>query len=115
MAHYIHSFPPPIVSKYGGVDYSPRISADSSASYLKDAPQATMAVVTLLLSIDGDSTQVPNIRSVSDITSALSRIASDVKVGECLRSAEILWTPEERSDTLSTRDIISDYPDLTTI
>jgi len=103
------------ISKYGGVDYSPRISADSSASYLKDAPQATMAVVTLLLSIDGDSTQVPNIRSVSDITSALSRIASDVKVGECLRSAEILWTPEERSDTLSTRDIISDYPDLTTI
>jgi len=101
------------ISRYGGVDYGSKVSGASSSP--NDTHKATMAVVTLLLSIDGDSTQVPKIRSASDVASALSRIASDVKVGECLRSAEILWTPEERSDVLSTRDILADYPDLATI
>ena len=98
------------VSNYGGVDYTER-GAGSSVGDSK----ATMAVVTLLLAIDGDSTAVPQISSIADIETALRKIASDSKVDDCLQSAEILWTPEERYETLGPRDIIADYPELRSI
>lgn len=74
--------------------------------------KATMAVVTLLISIDGDSTEIPQIRSVNDVEQALRSIATDSTVGDCLQSVEILWTPEERSETLSVKDVVADYPTL---
>ena len=71
-----------------------------------------MAVVTLLIEIDGDSTQLPNVSSMASVEDALRKIASDARVGECLQSAEILWTPEDRSESLSARDVVADYPEL---
>jgi uncharacterized membrane protein len=100
------------VSKYGGVDYSLKGSSTSTQS---GDGKATMAVVTLLLNIDGDSTQVPKISSIFDVEEALRKIASDSKVDDCLQSAEILWTPEDRSETLSIRDVVADYPELRSI
>lgn len=76
------------------------------------ASQATVAVVTLLLAIDGDSTKVPAIKSIQDVEDALRRIALDSKVDSCLKTAEILWTPEDRSETLTLRDVIAEYPQL---
>jgi uncharacterized membrane protein len=102
------------VSKYGGVDYSPAQSP--SASSLAVDGKATMAVVTLVLAIDGDSTKISNnINSVSDVEEALRRIASDAKVDDCLQSVEILWTPEDRGETLLLRDVVADYPELRSI
>jgi uncharacterized membrane protein len=100
------------VSKYGGVDYSLKGSPTSAQS---GDGKATMAVVTLILNIDGDTTQVPKISSISDVEEALRKIASDSKVDDCLQSAEILWTPEDRSETLSIRDVVADYPELRSI
>lgn len=97
------------INKYGGVDYSPKSPSSSGDSF---SPQATAAVVTIVLSIDGDSTKLPTINSVSDLETALLRIASDVKLDGCLRSAEILWTPEDSDDTLSEKDVTADYPEL---
>lgn len=71
-----------------------------------------MAVVTLVLSIDGDSTKVPRITSLEDVEESLRKIASDSKMDDCLQSVEILWTPEERSETLTLKDVIADYPTL---
>jgi uncharacterized membrane protein len=101
------------VSKYGGVDYSSDNSSSGSASSFSS--KATMAVVTLVLAIDGDSTKVPSINSMSDVEQALQRIASDAKVDDCLQSAEILWTPEDRTETLSLRDVVADYPELRSV
>ena len=102
------------LSKYGGVDYSS--SGDGSTRAVGGVDgKATMAVVTLVLAIDGDSTKVPRIRSIADVEGALRQIASDVKVSDCLQGAEILWTPEDRSETLSRRDVIADYPELHTV
>merc|ERR1712137_1111543 len=70
--------------------------------------KATVAVVTLVLSIDGDSTKVPQVNSISDVEDALRKISADAKVDDCLQSVEILWTPEERSETLSQKDVIAD-------
>jgi Predicted membrane protein len=112
-------------SKYGGVDYSSSSFDDdddafgkSSSFVLEDGtsgsilPRATNAVVTLIISIDGDSTKLPQINNVSDLEKALTRIATDVKVDDCLRSAEVLWTPDDKRDVLSDRDIYVDYPKL---
>ena len=47
--------------------------------------QATMAVVTLILEIDGDHTKLPKIRSIQDVEDALTKIAADAKVSDCLQ------------------------------
>ena len=98
--------------KYGGVDYSQSQRDKASGEY---NPKATMAVITLLVAVEGDSTKLPVIRSQSDVEEALAKIAADVKVDDCLQSAEILWTPEERIETLSMKDIVGDYPELRSI
>jgi uncharacterized membrane protein len=74
-----------------------------------------MMVITLILNIDGDSTKLNKINSISDVEQALRKIAANSKVEDCLQSAEILWTPEDRTETLSVRDIIADYPELRAI
>lgn len=99
-------------SKYGGVDYSTGRSSSNDNGF---NDKATKAVVTLVLAIDGDSTKVPSIRSVNDVEEALRKIASDVKVSDCLQGAEILWTPEDRTETLSMRDVLADYPELNSV
>jgi len=43
------------------------------------------------------------------------RLATDVKVDYCLRSAEVLWTPDEKTDYLSERDAVVDYPKLRSV
>jgi uncharacterized membrane protein len=108
-----------LVSKFGGVDTSAtlRRSSRSSAS-ADDGGKATLAVVTLVVSIQGDSTvnQIPKrIRSLADVEQALRQIAADVKVDDCLLGAEILWTPEDRDEVLSRRDVIADYPELVNV
>ena len=100
------------ISKFGGVDYSAGESSTSNSGF---NDKATMAVVTLVLAIDGDSTKVPQIRSMSDVENALRKIASDVRVSDCLQGAEILWTPEDRTETLSFRDVVADYPELNSV
>ena len=75
--------------------------------------EATVAVVTIILSIEGDKTKLPTIKSSRDVENALSMIAADSKVENCLLSAEILWTPEDSSETLTKRDVIAEYPSLT--
>jgi uncharacterized membrane protein len=97
-----------LVSKYGGVDYA----VDRRTSSATVMNGATMAVVTIILSITGDSTKIPRIQSVKDVEEALRKISTDSKVDDCLTGAEILWTPEDRSETLSYRDVIADYPEL---
>ncbi|KAL3770407.1 hypothetical protein ACHAW5_002324 [Stephanodiscus triporus] len=114
------------VSRYGGVDYNDPSSSSSSSSPSRrrgipeddSAGKATVAVVTILMLIDGDSTSraMPSrIGSVRDVEEALSRIAADAKADDCLRSAEILWTPEERDETLTMREVLADYPSLRSI
>jgi len=102
------------VSKFGGVDYAGKRKTFSPSDGSNN-DNATMAVVTMILSIDGDSTKLPKINSISDVADALQKIASDAKVDDCLQSAEILWTPESRAETLSLRNVIADYPELRSV
>ena len=104
-------------SKYGGVDYAQQEDETMTRSSLPGdsySPKVTATVVTIILSIDGDSTKLPMINSPTDLQKALLMIiASDVKVDDCLRSAEVLLTPEDdgKDTTVSERDVIVDYPE----
>ena len=99
-------------SRYRGTDYGSSSFPGSDVV----SGKATMAVVTLLVEIDGDSTsKLPNISSLSNVEEALRKIAADSRVGECLQSAEILWTPGDRSETLTERDVVADYPELRSV
>ena len=81
----------------------------------ESSSKATMAVVTMVFAIDGDSTKIPRIGSISDVEEALRKIASDSKMDDCLQSVEILWTPEDRSETLTMKDVIADYSTLRSV
>ena len=72
---------------------------------------ATMAVVTIILLLEGDA-KIPPIKTTTNVEEALSIIASEAKVSGKLLAAEILWTPEDPSETLNEKDIISNYPNL---
>jgi uncharacterized membrane protein len=103
------------VSKYGGVDYSLSKEESPISPY---SAKATIAVVTIVLQIDGDSTSnqlSSRVNSIRDVEEALGRIAADSKADDCLRGVEILWTPEERDETLTMRDVFADYSDLRSI
>jgi len=103
------------VSNYGGVDYSATGEMKRANEY---SPKATVAVVTMVLLIDGDSTSKTlskRVNSVRDVEEALRRVAADSKADKCLRGAEILWTPEERDETLTMRDVLADYSSLRTV
>jgi uncharacterized membrane protein len=98
------------MSRFNGITSNTRSSIGSGVG--GTANDATMAVVTLVLAIDGDSTKIPALNSITDVQDALERIATDATVSDCLQGAEILWTPDDPSETLTTRDIVADYPDL---
>jgi len=102
------------VSKYGGVDYSDtQIEPTQSGN-----PKATIAVVTIVMMIDGDSTSKQlssNINSIRNVEDALGCIAADAKAENCLRGAEILWCPEQRDETLTMKEVLADYPTLRSI
>lgn len=100
-------------NKYGGVDYGAAGNKLSDQQAL--GAQATSAVVTIIIEIDGDETKLPQINNISDLQQALTMLATDVKVDDCLRSAEVLWTPEDSDDVLNDKDVIIDYPKLRSV
>eukprot|EP00850_Spirogloea_muscicola_P020287 SM000212S06880 [mRNA] locus=s212:44646:47005:+ [translate_table: standard] len=66
-------------------------------------------VVTLLVAMDGDI-KLPTINSMSDLRQALQVLAT--VPAEAVQAVEILWTPQDESDTLSAREVLKDYPAL---
>jgi uncharacterized membrane protein len=93
-----------------GSDRSP--SVQGLLGQQQQDSKATEAVVTILVAIAGDSTQLPEIKSRASVLDALKRLAVDSQVDDCLLSGEISWAPELRSESLSLEDIYADYPAL---
>lgn len=98
------------MNKFNGKDYSTSPNIPSTLPTL--GSRATFAVITIVLAISGDTTILPKIRSVVDIETALNRIAVDAQVDDCVQSTELLWTPTDRNEVLSQKELFADYPDL---
>ena len=89
------------------------VTSNTESTTVTAAP--TTAIVTINFAMEGDSTILPVIKSREDLQSALSLIASDALVGDCLMTAEVLWSPEDISETLSREATYADFPNLVPI
>lgn len=66
-------------------------------------------VVTMLVAAQG-KLQLPSINSSQDLRQAISQIGS--VSSDKLLALEVLWTPQASGDTLSSDDVVAQYPDL---
>lgn len=107
------------INKFGGRYQSNEVLAlesDGAMSDDDDETKSTCAIVTILLSIEGDQTKPrTKMNSWQDVWDALSMMGAHVLEDDCLLSAEVLWTPERRSDVWTRRDIAAFYSDLRVI
>ena len=66
-------------------------------------------VVTILVGTEG-KLELPTINSSDDLRQALRQIGGIS--GDRLLAVEILWTPQAEGDTLTSDDLMAEYPDL---
>ncbi|CAM6083912.1 unnamed protein product [Calypogeia fissa] len=64
-------------------------------------------VVTLLVAADGDY-NLPAIYDNNDLKEALKKLGSIP--ADSIQGVEILWTPQDKSDSLTERDLLRNYP-----
>ena len=66
-------------------------------------------VVTLLVGTQGDL-KLPKINNSEDLRQALRQVGA--VSSDRLLALEVLWTPQAEGDTLTTDDLLAEYPDL---
>ena len=76
----------------------------------------TQVVVSIVVAMRGKSSAyMPNnLRTVSDVSACLQGLAADALTdnGNNVMAVEVLWTPSESGNTISSRELIEDYPEL---
>lgn len=95
------------VNKYGTEDLSEVYNSNKGSN-----SKATEALVTILIAIEGNTSKLVPIKNRDSVLAALNRLAVDAQVDDCLLSAEVAWSPEDRSETVSQQDVFADYPSL---
>ncbi|MBD2005833.1 MULTISPECIES: DUF1517 domain-containing protein [Cyanophyceae] len=66
-------------------------------------------VVTMVVGVEGNL-ELPKINSTDDLRQALRQIGGISS--DRLLAVEVLWTPQAEGDTLTTDDLLAEYPDL---
>ncbi|MBE9049635.1 DUF1517 domain-containing protein [Nostocales cyanobacterium LEGE 11386] len=84
----------------GELDNPTRLISEGPGEYL---------IVTLLAATLGKF-ETPEINSADDLRQALRRIGS--LPSDQLLAIEVLWTPQAEGDTLTSDDVLAEYPDL---
>mmetsp|Transcript_19578 Transcript_19578/g.18784 ORF Transcript_19578/g.18784 Transcript_19578/m.18784 type:complete len:262 (-) Transcript_19578:75-860(-) len=102
-------------------DYANREAAKFEKEYIpgsdsEETPGGpTTVVVSLVIEIKGDDTKFDGAGySITGTNEVLSSIAGDALVddGYCVNAVEVFWTPSERDEVLTSRDVIVDFPEL---
>lgn len=86
----------------------PALAAEGGSIVATEAPSEYI-IVTLLAGVDG-KLELPTINSSDDLRQALRQIGGISS--DRLLAVEILWTPQAEGDTLTTDDLLANYPDL---
>jgi uncharacterized membrane protein len=84
----------------GELDNPTRLISEGPGEYI---------IVTLLAATLGRF-EIPAINTTDDLRQALRQIGSIP--GEQLLAIEVLWTPQAEGDTLTSDDLLAEYPDL---
>ena len=87
---------------------SSALAKSQGQTALADAP-GEYIVATILVATQG-KLQLPKITNSEDLRRALSQIGS-VSSDE-LMALEVLWTPQAEGETLSSDEVLAEYPDL---
>lgn len=82
---------------------------DASGELAKTEAPGEYIMVTLVVGVEG-KLELPKINSSDDLRQALRQIGG--VSSDRLLALEILWTPQANGDTLTSDDILADYPDL---
>ena len=94
---------------------------EETSSVATIAPSAlgstpTQVVVSIVVALRGKSSGYLSgpVRSEADVARCLQGLATDALVdeGENVMAVEVLWTPSESGNTISPRELITDYPEL---
>jgi uncharacterized membrane protein len=104
-------------------DMSNREAAKFEKEYIPDMGSTeaavsggpTICVVSVVVELQGDQTKFDGAGfSLAGTRDVLTSVASDVLVerGACVNAVEVFWTPSERSEVLSSRDVVYDFPEL---
>ncbi len=85
--------------------------SDSNGELVSQQPEAPgeYIVVTIIVGTQGKLI-LPTINSTEDLRRALSQMGSISS--EQLLAVEVLWTPQASGDTLTSDDMIAEYPDV---
>lgn len=92
------------------VDSQLRTSGANEGQIVKqDSQPSEYIVVTIIAGVEGNL-ELPRVNGADDLNQALRQmggISSDR-----LLAVEILWTPQAEGDTLTTDDLLAQYPDI---
>jgi uncharacterized membrane protein len=87
-----------------------------ASTYSPSFSTPTLAVVSLVVAVRGKSSAYKKgpLRSSSELRDALQNLAADALTddGDNILAAEVLWTPSDAGEVLSSRDIVAEYPEL---
>lgn len=75
----------------------------------------TQAVVSLIIAMRGRSTaHSKSARTLSEVKSCLQSLAADALTdeGDNVMAVEVLWTPVDKGEVLSSVEVVEDYPEL---
>lgn len=100
-------------------DMSNTEAAKFEKEYIPDSSETgggpTIAVVSIVVELQGDQTKFDGAGfSIAGTREVLSSLASDVTVerGVCVNAVEVFWTPSERTEVLTSRDVNLDFPEI---
>jgi len=85
------------------------------SSSVNSGSQPTQAVVSLVVAMRGRSTAYSkSVTTLSEVRACLQSLASDALLddGENVMAVEVLWSPFEKGEVVTPRELIEDYPDL---
>lgn len=88
----------------------PKAALNSSGELATAEDPGEYIVATILVASQGKLNLPKNTTSTEDVRQAINRIGSIS--GEQLMAVEVLWTPQVPGETLSTDELIAEYPNL---
>jgi uncharacterized membrane protein len=86
-----------------------RSDARGAEGKLEDIGRSTVAVVTLILALEGAT--LPQVKDIKTLREALTTLGS-ISSTDSLMAAEVMWTPEEEYDSLTPQEVNLEYPAL---
>ncbi|HBL12363.1 MAG TPA: hypothetical protein DD379_13325 [Cyanobacteria bacterium UBA11162] len=84
-------------------------ASDSRGELVKTEAPGEYIIVTIITGVEG-KLDLPTINSSDDLRQALRQIGGISS--DRLLAVEVLWTPQAEGDTLTSDDLLAEYPDL---